>query len=229
MTVKSTTSIRIYASTFAAILGLLSAWLIAAEAMRPTLPFFPANGANAKAAAIRRSEAAAAAWIGWPRGALWTDYAVTVDAAFLAKLEDGIANNGSRVDDYALSVSETAARFAPSDARAWLLLASVNSQSAPNNGQALAQLKMSYYTSPYSERLFPLRIQIVARSMAPFDDELRSFIDYELGMVVRDKPDLRQAIALAFRMASPAGHQFLATSIGKSNPKFLAELKAANP
>jgi hypothetical protein len=229
MTVKSPTSIRIHASTFAAILGLLSAWLIAAEAMRPTLPFFPANGADAKASAIRRSEAAAAAWIGWPRGGLWVDYAITTNAALLANFEDGITDKAEHPDQNAFGVSETAARLDPSDARVWLLLASVNEQSASNSSRALAQLKMSYYTSPYNEHLFPLRIQIVARSTAPFDDELRSFIDYELGMIVRDEPHFKQTIALAFRMASPAGHQFLAASIGKHDRKFLSELKAANP
>jgi hypothetical protein len=229
MSPKSPTSIRACASAFSLILGLLSVWLIAAEATRPELPFFPTNGAEAKASAMHRSTAATAAWIGWPRGGLWVDYAITTNAALLANFEDGITDKADHPDQNAFRVSETAARLDPSDARVWLLLASVNEQSVSNSSRALAQLKMSYYTSPYNEHLFPLRIQIVARSTAPFDDELRSFIDYELGMIVRDEPVLKQTIALAFRMAPPAGRQFLSTSIGKHDQKFLSELKAANP
>jgi hypothetical protein len=202
---------------------------MAAEATRPKLPFFPMNGAEAKASAMYRSAMATAAWIGWPRGDLWVDYSVTVNAALLADIEDGIAGKADHPEQNAPGVSETAARLAPSDARAWLLLASVNEQSASNDSRALAQLKMSYYTSPYNEHLFPLRIQIVARSTARFDGELRGFSDYELGLAIRGQPRLRQSIASAFRMASSEGRQILETSIGKHDPKFLAELKTANP
>jgi hypothetical protein len=229
MAPKSPTSIRAYASAFALVLGLLSVWLIAAEATRPKLPFFPKNGAEAKASTMHRSVAATAAWIGWPRGGLWVDYAITINAALLANFEDGITDKADHPAQNAFAASETAARLDPSDARVWLLLASANEQSASNSSRALAQLKMSYYTSPYSEHLFPLRIQIVARSTAPFDDELSSFIDYELGMIVRDEPALKQTIGLAFRSASPAGRQFLAASMGKHDQKFLSKLKAANP
>lgn len=226
---QSPPSIRIYAGAFAIVLGLQSVWLLAAEITRPALPFFPINGAEAKATAIHYSAAAAAAHIGWPRGDLWADYAMTANAALLGDIEDGVIPSTNRQSEGASSTTETAAALAPSDARAWLLLASADMQSASKDGKALAQLKMSYYTSPYNEHLFPLRIQIVARSAIPFNDELRSFIEYELGMIIRHKPGLKRSIASAFRVASPAGRHFLETSIGTLDPNFLTELQTAKP
>jgi hypothetical protein len=229
MAPPSSGPIRIYAGAFAVVLGLQSAWLLAAEISRPALPFFPMNGAEAKAAAMHGSAAATAAWIGWPRGELWVNYAITANAALFGNLEDRAVRNGNRADGNAISVVEMAAALAPSDARAWLLLAGVHSQSAMNTTQAFAQLKMSYYTSPYNEYLFPLRIQIIARSTTTFDDELRGFAEYELRKVIRDRPELKRSIASAFRFASPAGRQFLETSIGGIDPKFLSELKTISP
>lgn len=229
MVAQSPISIRIYAGAFAIVLGLQSVWLLAAEITRPALPFFPVNGAEAKTTAKHYSEAAAAARIGWPRGGLWVDYAVVANAVLLGDIEDGVIPSANRQSKGAYSITETAAALAPSDARAWLLLASADTQSPSKDGKALAQLKMSYYTSPYSEHLFPLRIQIVARSAAPFDDELRSFIEYELGVIIRHKPGLKRSIASAFRIASPAGRHFLETSIGTLDPNFLTELQTAKP
>jgi hypothetical protein len=228
MVPESPTSIRIYAGALAVILGLQSAWLLGAEIAHPALPFFPVTGAEAKAATIDRSTAGIAAWLGWPRGALWVDYAITANAARLGSLPNGNMEVPNRPDESAFSIAETAAALAPSDARAWLLLASANLQFVLNSN-ALAQLKMSYYTSPYNQYLFPLRIQTIARSPAPIDDELRSLVEYEMRVVIRYKPELMTSIAPALRVASPTGRQFLLTLLGKLDPDFVSELNTANP
>ena len=224
MPTPSAFSTRIYAGGFAAILILQSAWLLAAEITRPTLPFFPTNVAEARAAATQHSAAAITARIGWPRGDLWIDYAIAANATRLAKIESGVTPLAVHARDTSSGIVVTAATLAPSDARAWLLLASTTAES----DKMAALLKMSYYTAPYSERLFPLRIQVVARSPAPFDEELGGYIDYELGMIVRHKPGLKPAVALAFHVASPTGRHFLTASISKLDPNFLSKLQTAN-
>lgn len=216
---------RPLATGFAVVLGMLAAWTLAAEVTRPSLGYFPANAAEAKAVALENSSAATAAWFGFPRGDLWTDYAVTANAGLISA---AIANSPSRPDDHANDVADTAAMFAPSDARSWLLLA-VNAQAASNNAKTTALLKMSYYTSPYSDTLFPLRIQIATRSPSIADEELASFVEYELGVVVGQKPALKRSVALAYRSASPDGRRFFDSALAKLDPNYLNEMKSAKP
>ena len=100
------------------------------------------------------------------------------------------------------------------------------STESSNTAKARAQLKMSYYTSPYNKTLFPLRIQIAVRLPTIADDELSSFIAYELTMAIRDNPDLQQAVVSAFRNGSPAGRHFLEVNIGKENPQLLGKMQS---
>lgn len=214
---------RRFASGFAVILGLLAVWTLAAEATRPSLGYFPTN--TAEAVALENSSAATAAWFGFPRGDLWTDYAVTANAGLIGA---AFANSPSRSDGNANDVAETAAMFAPSDARSWLLLA-VNAQAASDTMKATALLKMSYYTSPYSDPLFPLRIQAATRSSSIADEELASFVEYEVSVVIDQKPDLKRSIVSAYRAASPDGRRFLDSALAKLDQNLLNELKSVKP
>jgi hypothetical protein len=228
MTSSSPIVVRRFAAFFAAVLGLQAAWIMAAELTRPAMPFFPGNAVSAKMAATKAASAANAAWLGWPRGELWSDYAVTANAKLLNELESGAVSGAAGINDGARNVAETAATLAPSDARNWVLLA-MNQMAAGNYGKALAQLKMSYYTSPYSDDLFPFRIQTAARSPSNTDEELSSYVEYELGVIVRQKPDLKRWIASAYGNGSSAGRQFLNQALNKVDPAYLAQLKAAKP
>jgi hypothetical protein len=191
--------------------------------MRPALPYFPLAAQDAKVAAQSETAAALAAWIGWPRGALWVDYAMSANAGAIADIAGGARPQpGPSTQD----ISEAAARLSPSDPRAWLLLAVADDPSLPGSG-SLPALKMSYYTSPYSEALFPLRVGLIAKATAPADDELRSSIDYELEHILRRRADLKTGIATAFATASPAGRQTLEDSLAKIDKGFLAQLRAA--
>jgi hypothetical protein len=220
-------SIRVYAIVFAIVLAFQSVWLLAAEITRPALPFFPANRADADAAASRETTAATSAWIGWPRGTLWVDYAMSANAPTIGQMMEGVAAGRGHPSNAAQSTAQTAAAISPSDARAWLLLAANNMQSHATVGPALAQLKMSYYTAPYSERLFPLRVQVAARSPSSPDNELLGLIEYELRLSLRAKPDLKHPIAQAYRNGSPAGRRLLEDLIGALDPKLSSELRTS--
>jgi hypothetical protein len=105
----------------------------------------------------------------------------------------------------------------------------MNAQAASNDPKTLTLLKMSYYTSPYSDALFPMRIQVATGSPSIADEELSSYVEYELGVVVGRKPDLKRSVAPAYRTASPAGRRFFETVLEKLDPAYLAELKALKP
>lgn len=217
--------LRPFATGFALVLGLLAVWILAAEMARPSHIYISTNSIHTQATAQQNSSAATAAWLGWLRGDLWTDYAVTANAGSIGATN---ANALSHADNHANGIAEIAARLAPSDARSWFLLA-MNAQATLNNPKALALLKMSYYISPYSELIFPLRIQVATRFPSIADEELRSFVEYEIDVAIRHTPHLKRYIAPAYRSASPAGRRFLDSTLAKLDPGYLAELKAPKP
>ena len=226
MSSPSPKAVRRFAVFFAVVLGLQAIWILVPELIRPAMPFFPGDAGSAKMAEAKAASAATAARLGWPRGDLWSADAVAANAALLSRTEAGSSVAGTH--NSALDVARTAATLAPSDARNWVLLA-MNQQAAGNHGKALAQLKMSYYTSPYNEDLFPLRIQLAAHALRLRDEELVGYLEYELGVVVRHKPNLKRAIALSYASGSQAGRQFLDQALTKLDPAYLAQLKASKP
>ena len=90
MSAQSPFWFRLWTSIFAVFLGLHASWLLAAEMTRVALPFLPSSRADAETVATYGNVAAVTAHIGWPRGDLWVDYALTADASLLGKIEDGI-------------------------------------------------------------------------------------------------------------------------------------------
>lgn len=217
---------RTGALVLGAVLAVQAAWILLPEILRPALPFFPVASSEARALAPRYSEAAIAAAIGWPRGDLWTDKSLTANAALLGAFEDGRPSRAPAAPS-ARATAKTAATLAPADARTWLLFAMASARSRHSN--AAAQLKMSYYTAPYSARLFPLRVQVAGQLPRIDDPELQGFLQSELRMTIQDKPDLKPNIATAFRAATPPARKFFETALADLDPTLLAQLRSANP
>ncbi len=211
--------LRIYAGIFAAMLGLLSAWILAPELVRRPLGYFPPDqrmAAQDKAAPI-------AARIGWLRGDLWVDYALTADAGLFDQSTPGSGGLGKS----ARSITEDAARVAPYDSRAWLLLSAIGAQSGWDN-KAAAALKMSFYTSPEDARIIPFRLRLAFRSEALSDDELQQLLAQQIRTIVLQKPALKLALFTAYGDASPPAQEFIEGKLREIDPKVLAEMRAAN-
>jgi len=221
---RSPIEFRFWSTVFAAVLWLQAVWLISAEIERPAIPYFPVGGPEVEAATMQRGPAAIAASVGWLRGDLWVDYAITATAKLASSLENGSDQRVSTDSNPDAAIVEAAAATAPSDARAWLLLAMM-AGSGQNDGKSEARLKMSYYTSPFDERLFPLRVQIAAQLASVDDEDLRSFIDFEVTTAIQQKPELEPLIELAFRRGTETGRQLLANAAGKAYPIFLKRLR----
>jgi hypothetical protein len=130
----------------AGILGLSSVWILTTELVRPTLPFFPNDAEAIGAAAAHQSAAKAAAWIGLIQGKLWTGYAMTVAPDLSGELAGKAPIPSLEALDSTRFAAAKAAEFAPSDARAWLLLAGANFRQFSQ--RTAGPLKMSYYTGP---------------------------------------------------------------------------------
>lgn len=214
---KAPKSFRIFTGTFAVVLGLQAAWLLSAEALRPALPFFPTEKSEIDYAASQRNKAAAAASIGWPRGELWAEYALTADSKALDE-----AALPATPDE---PVSAKALAAAPYDARLWLLMFRVNAQSGWKDDKTLAQLKMSYYTAPNDTRLFPSRLRSAMLPQASGDDELRPLVAHEISAIVTRKPELKPIIADAYRTTNAAGRRLIEEQLTYLDRAFLAELQ----
>src|SRR5882672_10822833 len=106
VTAKTPKSFRVGATIFSLVLGLQAAWLLSAELLRPSLPFFPTE-LEIQDAAAQRERAADAARIGWFRGDLWADYALIADRM---SLKDGTLPSANAKDE---TVSERALATAP--------------------------------------------------------------------------------------------------------------------
>jgi len=217
--------LRFFAAIFALVLGLQSAWIIAAELLRPQLPYFPKTDAEAQVTAAALSAAETSAAIGWPRGDLSVEYALALNAPILAALENGAPIAAIRAQKNSLAATEGAAALSPSDARAWLMLAAAASVSGPRTVRPLAPLKMSYYTSPYNDALFPIRLALAVQPANRPGDELQGLVVDEIARWLRAHPGQKQPIVQAYRHASPAGRALLETSIGGIDAKLASELQ----
>jgi hypothetical protein len=212
---NSRVPLRLCAGLFACILGLQTIWIVAAEITRPRMPYFPVSGVEAKSLAADRAAASLASTVGWPRGDLWIDSAIAENAAFLADSQNAARANSSGPGPY--DTVARAAALAPSDARGWVILAALSEQNSAAAAKAFAHLKMSYYTSPYNEALFPWRIQIASQLPADADEELRTYIKYEIGTVISRKPAAKLAIIAALKTSSPAGRKLLDSLLRELN------------
>ena len=110
----------------AAVLGVYSIWLLAAELVRPGMRYLPTDPQSAAIAAERRGAATWAARIGFLRGDLWAQAAFSF-SDLLRPPADGNAPPAT-VLDQARDTLVSAMRYAPSRADVWLLLAGLASR-----------------------------------------------------------------------------------------------------
>jgi hypothetical protein len=214
------------ARLFAVILALQAAWLLSAEFTRPTLPYFPESKADQDMASAARSSAETAARIGWLRGDLWTDAAITAWSA----LADRSAGERDRQialgKDHARAIAGRAIRWSPHESRAWLLVAALDSEFDWSNDKAVEPLKMSYFTGPNEIELAPLRIRLATRSTAITDVDLQSLTSKEIRSILLQHPDQKGSVLTAYRQASPEGKKFIEVTVRDLDKDLLATMRA---
>ncbi len=216
------TAMRTTLFGLAGLLGLAGVWLLAASLLTPRLGAFPRDAQEARWFAERRDAAATAAAIGLVRGDLRALAAVT-DAAPLIFSDTRSAAEAKAIADR--NRPRRAAVRAPHDARLWLLLADLDMATGETGARTVERLKLSYYTGPNEFALAPARLRVAAR-MA-WDEELASFVQIEIERIVLGRPDLRPAIAAAYRSAMPGTRERFEMLMKQADPKLLSE--AAKP
>jgi hypothetical protein len=202
------------------VLGLAAVWIISVELIRPILPspYVP----SADIFEVHRHSARTAAWIGFIRGSLWTDYAMTL-------APDLTGSNATPLEALmsTRAVAVRAARLAPCDARAWLLIAGIDSRGLDTKSDA-APLKMSYYCGLNETSLIPLRLTIATRSDAIADSDLQILVGGELRTIMTRKKDLKPFIVAAYRKALPEGRRLIEAQVGDTDRSLLNLLTKIN-
>jgi hypothetical protein len=211
------------------VLGTEAAWTLAAELMRPPRPAFPAALLTATTAGNDRdgaaAEAAAAARFAGLRGDLWADDAVFLAAGRLSETNGIRSAAALRELTAARDAAARAVQLAPHDSRIWLLIAAIDAARYGRDRRVAAPLKMSYYTGLYDPALMPLRLRIATRSDAIGDDGMQLLVYADLRAIIKTRPDLKPAIAAAYRSATAQGRVFLVDAVYDLDPQLIASIQ----
>jgi len=217
--------VRAVFGALAALLGSLGLWIVLAELTSPRLNYFPSNPDEASALYNVRNSAITAAEVGMVRGDLWTDAAVTMAAPSLFGTTGSSREHASQSEvERIRAIVDRAARLSPHDSRIWLVLASLDFRVDRNDPRGTETLKLSYYTGPNEISLMPLRLLLAVRSGAISDEEVQSLVPLDIQRIIMQRPDLKPAIALAYKNALPKGRQIIESALKETDPRFLATI-----
>lgn len=222
-------TIRFFRGTlfaFAFVVACHAVWILAAETSRAAISNFPISTQEAAAASKKRHPAILAASLGVIRGDLWADCAITYLNIFWGdERQTGLAQSLDEMRQ-ARRVVHHGLSYAPHDARIWLVLAGIEVKS---NLDPRAALQMSYYTGPNEPQLIPLRLILATESYAIDDVEIQQFVRHDIRSIFSHEPHQTQAIEAAYRLATPAGRQFLEKVVLEFDPNFVAGLRSSKP
>jgi len=211
----------------AGLISILAIWAMAGEIISPRLIYFPTTQSEAEILYSVRGSAAAAAEVSMVRGDLWTAAAITKVAPLLVAPTGSESEKAVQADiETVREIAERAARHSPHDSRNWLVLAGLDTRLGGKGRKAGEILKLSYYTGPNEFTLMPLRLLLAAQSDAMSDEELQNLASLELQRIVVQRPDLKPAIALAYKNSRSKGREVIEATLEQADPRFLATLAA---
>jgi hypothetical protein len=218
-------AVRTMLAAFGGFLVLIGIWLLGAELLRRAPSQFAWNSEQAAPAA---AGSAGAGHVGLIRGDVWLDDGIASWSVFLAQGNGGAQNTAKDAASFAAARSALvrAARLAPHDARAWLVLAAAESRAGTSPDMVAAALKMAYYTGSNEAALMPLRIGLAAQPNLG-DAELRILLENEIRTIAQ-QASLRPVLAQAYRHASPDAQRTLREVVGTIDAGLASDMQA-NP
>lgn len=215
--------LRTSAFSLAGLIGLAALWTLAAELFSPRIAYFPADSKEAVVFDAAQPSSARAAHIAGIRGDLWAAAAVTEAAPVLFTPPNDPPSGASQAKiESAETAALHAAKLSPHDSRVWLVLADLQSRRSPPSPKAAEALKLSYYTGPNEFSLAPVRLSVAARVTA--DEELQGQVQLEIQRIILKRPDLKGAIATAYKAANPQSRQIFEAALEEADPNFLATI-----
>jgi hypothetical protein len=208
---------------FAGLMAIFGLWILAAEMNGTRLTYFPMSAEDAAVFSSTRELSRVAALIGLVRGDLWTAAAIAEAAPFLFEVPSDQNNldQQSNLESARRTVMH-AARLSPHDSRLWVMLSAIENRLSRDKTSDVKTLKLSYYTGPNEFQLAPARLLVAAKIRA--DDDLQSLIQIEIERIVFERPELKPAIATAFKSAIPEAREIFSNVLKKTDPNLLAEI-----
>ena len=212
-------AIRLACGAFALLLMVQACWIL--------IPGFylsrglPGAQVAAGGAAARSTNLDKAASLALVRGKLWGNSALA-SAALMEN--DPAASSGS------VSIRERLVRalvYAPYQPEIWLKLAQLADQFKWTRYDAMALLKMVYYTGAGDIDLVPLRTKLALRlDDVVADVELRDLVTRDVELILRHRPELTPALVEAYKSATPAGRALADSVVARLQPGFLGTLRS---
>ena len=207
---------------FAFVLACQAIWILTAEFARPSR--VDLSEKSQSAAIANRKAAALAASLGFVRGDLWAEYALTYFDLFSPNGREGVTGQPLKTIEQAAAVAERALTLAPHDARIWLVIAGADSR-LTNSHKADAALRMSYYTGANETELIPLRLLLAVNSEGLIENDLQQLVRHDIRTIITRKPELKPAISAAYRDAPALGQRFLEDTLKQIDPAMLDKLR----
>ncbi len=203
---------------FSALLVVQATWLLLAGLFDPGIAGLPTEAQAAAATASYRGESRIAARLAAIRGSLWAQCAFTYGTLLWA--DASVEDAGD-----ARTCAEKALIYAPHRSDMWLVVASLGSRYGWPMPKPAEALKLSYYTGPNETALVPLRLAIAAGSTMLQDADLQLLVRRDIDTILSGRPELRSALAAAYREASPGARQFFENTVAHTNSRFLPCLR----
>ena len=207
--------------TFAMVLGLQAAWILATELSRRATIIDPASVEEGTGDSPYQIAASRAARFGLVRGDLWAESALSFVNLSPTGFSSTVDLSRSEIVENVRTKATQALRYSPHDARIWLVLATLDSQLSARDSRVAASLRMSYYTGANEIELIPLRLLVLARSDALTNDDLKQLVYHDIRNVITRAPQLKYTIITAYREASPVGRQLLNQILAELDPTLL--------
>jgi hypothetical protein len=206
---------------FALFLGFQALWILVPETIRPGVVQLPLDSQVAALAKLRRSKTLWAASLGFVRGDLWADGALTYADLIWTDPDD---NARAKLEQEARTSAERALAYSPHRADVWLLLAALSYRFKWNQSQLASALKMSYYTGSNEISLVPLRLFVSVGSQVLDDTELQEMVRRDIRMIVTRNLDLKPMLTAAYKLAPSANKKFIESAVAESDSHFVMEL-----
>lgn len=218
--VAVSTWLRAGLAVFALVLTAQASWILLAELQHPRGVSFPLDRQESFAARPSQDDARRSAELAVVRGDLWAESAFAYSSPLW--MQRGTTADTASVDQ-ARADLERALRYAPHRGDVWLLLAAMAGRYNWPRYNVGALLKMSYYTAPNEQVLFPSRIKVsLAAAAALHDRELADMVRRDIRLLITRAPAQKPALVAIYKSASGSSRQFVERVVSEIDPAWLA-------
>ena len=211
---------------FGVVLAMQAAWIMLAEYYHPGQIKLPVDRQSSLVVLSEHEQDKIrhSASIAKIRGDLWAESAFT--NSNLLWRESSVQDDSKEEIKQVQEELIRALRYSPHRGDVWLMMAAMEDRYSWPAYQPGSLLKMSYYTAPNEQSLFPLRLRTALQPSTLQDAEVQDMVQRDIRMAMSKVPALKPALLEAYKNASPQGRLFVDRVVSEIDPTYLAALRA---